>query len=427
MARHTQLVAGAASHTDPVTHGLPRSLHPVAWWVWALGLAVATSFTTNPLLLALVVAVVVLVVSSRRTDSPWARAFRLYVWLGVSIIAIRVVLHVLVGLKFGQIRLLGLPTVTLPSWAAGIQLGGTLYLEGLLAAVLLGCRLAVMIVCVGAANALANPKRLLRSVPGALQEIGTAVVVSVAVAPQLAQSVQRVLRARRLRGESGRRLRSVRQVALPVLQDTLDRSIALASAMDSRGYGRGIDRDRGTRRSSAVVSLAGLLVTTVGVYGVLDATTPGYLGAPFLIGGIVLCGVGLWLGGRGSRRTAYRPDRWLWPETVTAFAGLAAATGVVLTSRSDPLALAMPLQPLGWPALPLVATVGILLGALPAVLTPPPPHASRRRAADRSATPSRPGSTSRRHPVPDASATVGHPSRLPDPDTPEAAPKAVRR
>ena len=23
-------------------------LHPVAWWIWALGLAAAASFTTNP-------------------------------------------------------------------------------------------------------------------------------------------------------------------------------------------------------------------------------------------------------------------------------------------------------------------------------------------------------------------------------------------
>ena len=348
-------------------------------------MAVAASFTTNPVLLALIVAVVTFVVSARRTDSPWARAFRLYVWLGVSIVVIRVVLHVLVGLKFGDIRLFWLPTITLPSWAAGIQLGGTIYLEGLLGAVLLGCRLAVMIVCIGAANALANPKRLLRSVPGALQEIGTAVVVSVAVAPQLAESVQRVLRARRLRGDSERRLRAVRQVAMPVLQDTLDRSMALASAMDSRGYGRGTGPDRRTRTASAVASLTGLLVTTVGLYGVLDATTPGWLGAPVLVAGLALCALGLWLGGRGSRRTAYRPDPWRWPETVTVLTGLAAAVGVVLTSRSDPASLAMPLQPLGWPALPLLAAAGILLGGLPAVLTPEPPRTPRRAAPRRAA------------------------------------------
>ena len=37
---------------------LPRDLHPAAWWLWALALAAAASRTTNPLLLALVLATV---------------------------------------------------------------------------------------------------------------------------------------------------------------------------------------------------------------------------------------------------------------------------------------------------------------------------------------------------------------------------------
>ena len=237
---------------------LPRAVHPAAWWGWAVGMAVAVSTTNNPLLLLLALAVVALVVANRRGTSPWARAFRLYLWLGLFIVVVRVVLHVLVGLKFGEIVLFHLPEVTLPSWAAGIQLGGTVYLEGVIGAAVLGLRLAVIIACIGAANALANPKRLLRSLPSALHEIGSAVVVSVSVAPQLAESVQRVRRARQLRGDTTRGLRSVPSVALPVLEDTLERSLLLAAAMDSRGYGRAgaaptvapdADRRRHPRRS----------------------------------------------------------------------------------------------------------------------------------------------------------------------------------
>ena len=54
---------------------LTRDLHPLAWWVWALGLAAAASRTTNPLLLGLVVGAVCLVVVLRRTDAPWALGF----------------------------------------------------------------------------------------------------------------------------------------------------------------------------------------------------------------------------------------------------------------------------------------------------------------------------------------------------------------
>ena len=353
---------------------LPRAVHPAAWWGWAVGMAVAVSTTNNPVLLLLALAVVALVVAARRGTSPWARAFRLYLWLGLAIVVVRVVLHVLVGLKFGTIVVLRLPEVTLPSWAAGIQLGGTVYLEGLLGAALAGLRLAVMVACIGAANALANPKRLLRALPGALHEIGSAVVVSVSVAPQLAESVQRVRRARQLRGDTTRGLRAVPAVAIPVLEDTLERSLLLAAAMDSRGYGRAEAVPRGHRLLTGAATLGGLLATAVGMYGVLDSTTPAPLGVPTLLAGLALSTVGLWLGGRHVPRTTYRPDPWRGAEWLTLGCGVVAAAALVSTSRTNPESLAMPLTPLAVPALPLAAVAGFLVGALPAYLTPQPPR-----------------------------------------------------
>ena len=62
--------------------------------------------------------------------------------------------------------------------------------------------LAVMLLCLGAANSLANPKQALRSVPAALYEASVAVVIALSVAPQLVESTQRVRRARRLRQDA---------------------------------------------------------------------------------------------------------------------------------------------------------------------------------------------------------------------------------
>ncbi len=364
---------------------VPRDVHPAAWWVWALGLATAASTTTNPLLLGAVLGVAGLVVLARRGSAPWARAFRLYLWLGAAIITIRVVLHVLVGTKAGDTVLLPLPSVTLPPWAAGLDLLGTVRLEGLLATVVEGLRLAVMIACIGAANALANPKRLLRALPAALHEVGGAVVISVTVAPQLAESVQRVVRARRLRGDAARGVRGVRQVALPVLQDTLDRSLLLAAAMDSRGYGRRVAVSAGSRRVTAVLTLGGLLGAALGTYGLLDTTSPAVLGVPLLAAGLALATLGLHVGGRAVHRSVHRKDPWGGPEWTTAAAGLAAAAGALATARLDPASLVLPNFPLGFPALPLLATGGVLLGALPALSTPPPPAAPHRTPArDRS-------------------------------------------
>ena len=359
------------------TRRLPRGLHPGAWWLWAISLAVAASRTTNPLLLAILLAVTSVVVVARRSDAPWARAYRLYLVLGAVIIVLRVLLHIAVGFKYGDHVLLRLPEVPLPDWAAGIQVGGTVYLEGLLGALFEGLRLATLIACIGAANALANPKRLLRALPGALHEIGVAFVVSLTVAPQLADSVHRVRRARRLRGDTVRGIRAVGRIALPVLQDALDRSILLAAAMDSRGYGRSVQPSPRTRRMSGALVLTGLMATCIGTFGLLDAQSATVLGVPALLAGLVLAAAGTWVGGQRVRRSTYRPDPWRAPEWATAACGLAAVAAMLFVGHTDPNALTAPLQPLAVPALPLVATAGILVAGLAAIVSPVPQNTAR--------------------------------------------------
>lgn len=356
----------------------PRSIHPGAWWLWAIGLAVAVSQTSNPLVLLIAASAVTFVVVSRRSDSPWARAFKLYAILGGFIIGLRIVLHVLVGLKWGEITVLHLPLIELPSWTAGINLLGDVKLEGLLAATFEGMRLAAMILCIGAANALADPKRLLASLPGALQEIGTAIVVAISVAPQLAESVRRVHRARLLRGDGARGLKAFRRVAMPVLEDTLERSMALAASMDSRGYGRRNETSPARHRLTGSLALGGLLAMTIGSYGLLDATSPDWLGLPVLLAGVALGALGLTSGSTAVTRTVYRPSPWRVPETLTALCGVLAAVAAFASTALEPSALTMPLTPIAPPPLPWILTLGLLVAALPGLLTPQPPLGRQR-------------------------------------------------
>ena len=354
---------------------LPRALHPMAWWGWAFGMAVAASFTTNPLLIAVLLSVVAYVVVARRGDAPWARAFSAYLLLGLSVVLLRVVFNALLGAGVDGHVLVTLPQVQLPEWAQGIDLGGSVTAEEVLAAVYDGLRLAVLICCVGAANALANPKRALRSLPPALYEIGVAVVVALTVAPQLVESVLRVRRARRLRGSPGKGLRAVRAIAVPVLEDALARSLMLAAAMDSRGYGRTGEVPARLRRITAALVLGGLLGLCLGLYGLLDATAPRPLGLGALGVGLLLSVAGLVLGGRRVRRTTYRPDPWRAPEWLVAGSGLVCGAVVVVAGSYDPLLLHPSLYPLRWPDLPAIPLLALGIGLLPAFVAPRPVRA----------------------------------------------------
>lgn len=357
-----------------------NALHAGAWWLWALGLAAAASRTTNPLLLGLIVAVAGYVVAARRTDAPWARAFGFFLALGAAVVVIRVVFAVLVGSTVGGTRVLfTLPEVPLPDWMAGVRLGGRVLAEAVAFSAYDGLRLATLLICVGAANALANPARLLKSLPGALYEAGVAVVVAMTFAPRLIADALRLRAARRLRGRPDRGVRGLAQVALPVLEGALERSVALAAAMDARGYGRTADVPPAVRRTTAALTLGGLLGVCAGSYGLL-AAEGGALGLPVLLLGLAAALGGLWLGGRRAARTRYRPDRW----GVRAWLVSGAGIGVfaLFLAAADPAALHPPTVPLTAPPLPPGPAAAVLLGLLPAVVAPVPAAAAATTSDD---------------------------------------------
>jgi energy-coupling factor transport system permease protein len=349
-----------------------RFLHPGAWWLWAACGAVVALRTTNPLLLGILLAVVSYVVVSRRSDAPWARTFATALRLGFLVIVIRIVFQVVFGNRIPGTTLFSLPAVELPGWAGGVSIGGPVTLEGVVGAFYQGLRLAVVIACFGAASSLCSPYRLLRSLPSVLYEAGVAVTVALTAAPQAVIAARQAREARRLRGRSGRGLGALRDIAMPVLEGALERSVALAASMDARGYGRRGATPAAVRRTAAGLTLGGLVVVAVGSYGLLDPSAPGLLGVPALTVGIAALAAALLTGSRRSARTRYRPDPWALPEWITAISGLVMVVGVVVAGRSG-ADLDPSVQPLVWPTLPVAATVGVLVGLLPAWCTPRPP------------------------------------------------------
>lgn len=353
--------------------GRGTALHAGAWWLWALGLATAASRTTNPLLLGLIVGVAGYVVAARRTDAPWARSYGAFLKLGLFVLGLRLLFSMLLGSPIpGSHTLFTLPEVPLPAWAQGIRFGGRVTAEQLVFAFYDGAKLATLLVCVGAANALANPARLLKSLPAALYEAGVAVVVAMTFAPNMVADVVRLRTARRLRGRSTGGVKAVLQIGLPVLEGALERSVAIAASMDARGYGRTAQVPPAVRHTTNVLTLGGLLGMCAGTYGLLAAQGAAF-GLPVLGIGTVLALAGLRLGGRRSVRTRYRPDPWGPRAWLVAGSGAAVGALLIHAGTVDPAALHPGVVPLQAPALPLWPAAAILIGLLPAFVAPVPP------------------------------------------------------
>lgn len=352
---------------------LPRWTHPVAWWAWALGLVACVSRTTNPILLGLIVAVAGWVVARRRPEAPWANSFALFCRLGVVVIAIRVVVAMILGGGLGDHVLFTLPSIQLPDWVAGITLGGPVTAEALLSALYEGAVIAAILACIGAANSLASPARLLATVPAALYEVGVSIVVALSFAPQLVADVSRVQTARRLRGRPHLGVRALAGSAMPVFEGALERAVDLAAAMDSRGYGRTRPmkpRDQFIARALVVMSLIAL---SIGVYALVDGVDGSWMSWLFVAIGIICAVVGLRIAGRRSIRTRYRPDPWALPEWLVLLSGWIPAALFIAVAVNDPASLAGQTSPLQWPALPTIPAIAVLLAALPGIVTPLPP------------------------------------------------------
>ena len=355
----------------------PRLLHPAAWWLWALALVAAATRTTNPFVSLLIVGTAALVVAARRSESVWSRSFVAFLGLGVVLLGVRLVFTALfVDTVPGTAVVVTLPQITLPEALAGIRVGGPVVAEALVFALYQGLQLLAVLAAVGAANALADPRRLLKTVPGALYEVGVSLVVALTYVPRLVEDAVRVRKAQRLRGRPPRGLRGVARTAVPVLEGGLASSLDLAAAMDSRGFARHGDVPVRWRRVSGALVLGGLVGVVSALFALLGGALLPLAGVPLLALGVAVAVTGSLMAGRRSQRTRYRPDPWLLPEWLTVACGAVAAVGVGLAAAADPAAMnPAGLIPMVAPSLPLAALVPVAVAALPAALTPLPPAA----------------------------------------------------
>jgi len=216
-------------------------LHPLTMWIWAILLSIGAVALDNVWVAVALVVFSALLVRVRSDGSPWSSSFWWALRIGIFIIAFRAIVGMLIGVPIPGTTLFSIPRLDLPSWMPGIRIGGAVTLERLSSSIHEGVIIATLIALFGAATSLTSPHKLLRVLPVFIYEIGITLVIATSVFPQLATSFQRIRRAQKLRGIEGN---TFRNLALPLLEQSLTRSLQLAESMDSRGYGVSRKRSR---------------------------------------------------------------------------------------------------------------------------------------------------------------------------------------
>jgi energy-coupling factor transport system permease protein len=305
------------------------AFHPYSWWALGLAFAISAAATSEVVALVCIIALVLGVTLLAREVTPWSRSLGFYLITALAVVLIRVIFRIVFNFDSETNTALALPTFTIALGNLGsVELFGRVSWDALLGAFRDGLRMAAIILSVGMANTLANPRRLLKNTPGALYEVASAWVIALNMAPQLIDSAKRVRQASRLRGRNQKRS-VLSSLIIPVLEDTIERSLALAASMSSRGFGRQGQLSQRQQFISRVLSLVGVSCLTIGAYLLLTMPSP-WVGALLLVAGVLAVLTTSRIASKRQIRTRYAPETWAMRDfAVLAGAALVASLPLI--------------------------------------------------------------------------------------------------
>lgn len=339
--------------------------HTGSWVLWLVAAAVPAFTMRNPFYLALLLGAAWMLYGTLGRAAPIGSSWGSFIKLGAFLFALAIPFNAL-STHMGQIALFRLPE----SWPI---IGGPVTLEAIIAGAVSGLSLLTILVVFAAFNAVADHYQLLRATPSFLFQAGVVISIAITFVPQMVLSAREIRQAQRIRGHRFRGLRDLLPLVIPLLANSLERSIQLAETMEARGFGTAVNSP--TRRR-AVLGQLGLLGGLVGVLvglSLLAFYQPGRVwGWSLVASGVIGIAVFFAFHGRQVKRTRYRSQAWRARDTTVAIASaisLVVIVAVRLMAAETFYYSPYPPSPLLPSFEPLVGAALLLL-ALPALLVP---------------------------------------------------------
>jgi energy-coupling factor transport system permease protein len=326
---------------------------PRAWLLWMAAASVPALVGRNPLpLLAAALAVLGVWTAWRDRDAAgWGRVLRLGAILAVVGVAFNVLTAHVGDLVFARLPD-RLPIV-----------GGILTVNALVYGLLSALAILTLLLVGTTLGVVLDWNALLRLLPDRLASVAVASSVAWALVPQTTRALGEIREAQAARGYRPRGPRDAGPLFVPLLAGSLERSMTLAEALESRAFGAPLRDEPPAGPWRRAAAAAGLALGVVAAYAI--ALGRGGMAVSTAAAGALA----LWLALRGKtsdgpRRTRYRTP--VWDRRATAIAASAAVCLLVEIAvlATAPWAFAWePYPTMTAPAvhLPLLAALGLLL------------------------------------------------------------------
>lgn len=295
---------------------------PLTWWLLAITMAVVAGVSQNALTQIFICSAALVLILIFREEAPWSRSVKFYLFLAGFVVIARVLFRIVFNIQNpDDATALDLPGFSVNlGFGPPVELFGAVGVQALTGGATDGLRLAAIILSIGMASSLANPRTLLKSTPSALYEIASAISVAINLAPQMISSLQRVRKARSLRGRS-KGLGSMAGTVIPVLEDAIDSSLSLAASMDSRGFGRRGNLSKSQVMGARLSSIFAVGFLSVGSFALLIGQTQ-TLGLMLIAFGIIASFATIRINSKSQIRTRFEPVKFqLFDALIFAIAG----------------------------------------------------------------------------------------------------------
>jgi len=214
-------------------------LNPLCKIVWVISIFIMALVIDNPLLLLMLFLSTLPVVASAKVWNEWTSFMKLAIFLCLAIIVINALVsyegsHVIARASF-KIPVMGIPTITLEAIFYGIAMS---------------VRLLAIISAFSILTLTVNPDSIMLLMTKMKLPYKSVLVTSLSTrfVPTFIDDIERITDVQRTRGlqlDKGRlpqRIRRRMSIIIPLLSNSLDRSVQVAEAMEARAFGSGIKR-----------------------------------------------------------------------------------------------------------------------------------------------------------------------------------------
>lgn len=326
------------------------------WFIWAFASMVIALSTRNPLYLALLLLVVLVVREPLRTSAQRGISIALFALFAIPVSAVFNALSV----HFGDTVLFAIPG-NIPVFS------GAFTLEALVYGATNGLMLTTVLAVFSTLNLAVVPREWMRFAPRSYQSVGMTLSIALSLVPQISQRIRAVREAQAIRGHRVRGLRDWLPLWMPLLTGGLEQSMQLSEAMVARGFGAA--QAEGSALSRQMLLAIGLAVLMAGWLAQMLWPPLGIVGTGAMLCGAAVAVVSLFRHTQASPRTSYRDQRLTMRDGLVILACALALVGVFgPTLFGQPNTLAYyPYPTLSLPPFDVVVGGALLLLLVPAV------------------------------------------------------------